>query len=546
MTERGLANRLWQWANFARWKRFGRALRDPGAAQRRLLRGYLRDNEGTVYGRRHHFARIDSAGAWRRRLPLVTYEDLAPFVDRIRNGEPAVLTHETVRRLVPTSGTTTARKLIPFTDLLGRELQRAIGPWCADLFHRHPSLRDGSAYWSISPTTADDSAKPSAVPVGFDDDTAYLGGLYRRLVDRTLAVPASVRHVGDLEAFRYATLAHLLAAADLALISVWHPTFLGLLLEPLQHHWTDLVADVEAGTLSLPRLASLPCRPPRPDPARAAELRLLDPANPAALWPRLEVISCWADGHAAGAAAELSARFPQARLQPKGLVATEGFVTVPFHSTRPLAVTSHFFEFLDDRGQPHLVDELRAGSEYSVVVTTGGGLYRYRLQDRVRVEGMLAATPCLSFLGKEDRISDRRGEKLADGHVARVLERTLEPLCLGIAFAMLAPDDGESAPRYTLYLESARPPPAGLDSHLEQRLEENPHYRYCRQLGQLEPLAVFRVERAAHTVYIEHCRRAGQRLGDIKPTALSTEAGWSRRFPGGYTRGLCRGLEEVI
>jgi hypothetical protein len=211
-----------------------------------------------------------------------------------------------------------------------------------------------------------------------------------------------------------------------------------------------------------------------------------------------------------------------------------------------VALTSHFFEFLDDRERPRTVDELRLGGEYSVVITTGGGLYRYRLQDRVRVEGYLDATPCLVFLGKEDRISDRRGEKLADGHVARALERVLAPLDLGVGFAMLAPDNEAGGTAYTLYLESQSRPPPDLGALLERRLEENPHYRYCRQLGQLEPVRVFRIDGAAHAVYLEHHRRAGLRLGDIKPAALSPESGWSRRFSGGYARGPCRRVEEAV
>ncbi len=267
---------------------------------------------------------------------------------------------------------------------------------------------------------------------------------------------------------------------------------------------------------------------------RAAELARLGPEDPAALWPNLQVISCWADGHAAAPAAELGERFPGVAVEPKGLVATEAFVSLPLNRARPLAVASHFFEFLDDRGRPHLADELADGGEYSLVVTTGGGLYRYRLHDRVRVEGRLAATPCLRFLGKEDRVSDRCGEKLSDGHVAGVLERLLglEP---GVRFAMLAPDEepgGRSG--YTLYLESRRPPPEGLAGRLGEALAENPHFRYAVDLGQLQPPRLFRVAGGAHHVYLEHRRRSGQRLGDVKPAALSPEDGWSERFEGGY------------
>jgi len=533
------AQRLWAAANLRRWRRFRAALGDPGRCQRRLLLATLRANAETAFGRRHRFAGIATVEDFRRRVPLVRYDELTPWLDRIRRGEPAVLTRDRVLLLTPSGGSTAAAKLVPFTRALQAEFQRAIGPWVVDLFRRHPGLARGCAYWSLSPAAepAGSEPEPGAVPVGFADDTAYLAGLFRRLVGRTLAVPAAVSRLADVESFRYATLLHLLRARDLALVSVWHPSFWTLLLEPLARHWERLLEDLAAGTLTPPAAnenGGDAAPAPDPDPARAAELRRLGPGSPAAIWPRLAVISCWADGHAAGAAADLAGRFPGVAVEPKGLVATEAFVSLPFAGGRPVAVTSHFFEFLDDAGRPHAVDELTAGGEYSVVVTTGGGLYRYRLGDRVRVEGFSAATPCLRFLGREDRVSDRRGEKLAEGHVAAVLERLLGDADAGVRFAMLAPDDAGLGGGYTLYLESKRPPRDGLAADLERALAANPHYRWCVRLGQLAPARVFRVDGGAHHVYLEHRRRAGQRLGDVKPAALSPESGWSRRFTGRY------------
>ncbi len=530
----GVATRLWTLGNRPRWRRFERALADPGVVQRRLLEGYLRHNAGTVVGRRYGFADIDSVEAWQRQVPLSRYRDLEPLIERVRGGERGVLTAKPVLRLVPSSGSTAARKLVPCTRGLLREFGAAVGPWVVDLYRRRPGLARGRAYWSISPATEVDDAG-SALPIGFDDDSAYLGGVFRRLVDRTLAVPNGVRHLHDVEVFRYATLYYLLRARDLTLISVWHPSFLTLLLEPLARHWNELLGDVAAGRLSLPTevperlrraVSSL-----RPDPRRAAELERLGPELPAALWPRLEIISCWADGHAAAPAAELAEAFPGIAIEPKGLIATEAVVSLPFAGARPAAVCSHFFEFLDDRGRVHLLDQLADGGEYSAVVTTAGGLYRYRLQDRVRVEGRHGATPCLRFLAKEDRVSDRAGEKLSEGHVAGVLERLLSS---GARFAMLAPDDCGGRCAYTLYLESRRPPPAGLAARLDEALAENPHYRHCLELGQLAPARLFRIAGGGHHVYLDHRRRRGQGLGDVKPTALSPEDGWSERFEGCY------------
>src|SRR5207248_2761280 len=86
-----------------------------------------------------------------RQIPLHSYDDLEPWTDRIRHGEKQVLTFEAVSHLIPTSGSSGGRKLIPFTAGLQREFNRAITPWITDLYFRHPAAAMGAAYWSISP-----------------------------------------------------------------------------------------------------------------------------------------------------------------------------------------------------------------------------------------------------------------------------------------------------------------------------------------------------------------------------------------------------------
>ena len=126
--------------------------------------------------------------------------------------------------------------------------------------------------------------------------------------------------------------------------------------------------------------------------------------------------------------------------QKKGLLATEGVITIPrANAGNVAAVLSHFLEFLDDQGRPHLVHEVEPGAEYSVAITTGGGLWRYRLGDRVRVTGFLQRTPLLEFIGKEDGVCDLRGEKLHPAFVGGILRDLRRELLLPLGFAMLAP-----------------------------------------------------------------------------------------------------------
>jgi hypothetical protein len=522
-----LTNLPWLAANIPGYLSFRRALSQSARVQRALLRRYLTTNAQTAFGRAHGFATIRTAEEYSKRVPLATWEDVAPWVERVAAGEARVLTRSAVKNLELTSGSSAAAKLIPYTADLQREIRRAVAPWIVDLYAHRPRIARGTAYWSITPLALEEERSTGPVPVGFEEDSEYLGGFWSRLADATLAVPGAVRHIRDPDAFRYVTLLFLLRRRDLSLISVWHPSFLTLLIGALPRFWNSLLRDIERGTLtpsgSIPEpvrrelTARLAARP-----LRAAELRRSSPGAPARLWPRLGLISCWGDAHAALSLAELARAFPGVEIQPKGLLATEGFVTIPFAGAWPLALRSHFFEFLPESGgDPRFAWELEEGSAYSMVLTTGGGLYRYRLQDRVRVEGFVESTPSLRFLGKEGHVSDLRGEKLHESFVAGALARIFAKAGITPRFALLAPADGEPA-GYVLYLETETAPPVGLAEGLEEELSTNPHYRLCRALGQLSAVRIVRTGRDAYSQYVALCQRRGQRLGDIKALALST------------------------
>ncbi len=498
-----MATAAWAAASVPAAAAFGVALDDPERAQRVLLRRYLRRNEGTAFGREHRLDRVDSIDAYRRAVPVRDYDGFTPWVDRIAAGEANVLTADPVTRLVPSGGSTRAAKWVPYTAGLSAEFNRAVGPWIVDLYGRRPWLAGGPAYWSVTPAVAVASAG-SVVPVGFDDDAAYLGGVRRRLVDAALAVPSSVRHEHDVDRFRFATMANLLRRADLRVMSVWHPSFLELLLDFAAAHWGELLAAVG-------------------DRRRAAELAATGP-DWAAVWPRLGLVSCWADAHAAGPAAALAGRLPQATVQPKGLLATEAFVSVPFAGAWPVAVRSHWFEFEDDGGRWRGVEQLQIGGEYGVAVTTAGGLWRYRLGDRVRCEGFVGRTPSVRFVGRADLVVDRFGEKLSEGFVGSVVRGLVGP----VAFALLAPDGAG----YTLFVQGAAA--AGLAGRLDRGLSANPHYAYCRQLGQLAAARVFGVSGGAYAAFVRRRLARGQRLGDIKAVAVDGADGWAGHFAGSY------------
>jgi hypothetical protein len=532
MAKARLANALWMASCLPGWQRFSSAAENVAETQAQLLAGYLQANAQTEYGDKYHFASISTPEQYQAQVPLTSYDDYVPYIERVGDGAPSVLTTDPIRMFELSSGSTAACKLIPYTGRLKAEFQRGIAPWIFDLYSHSPQIQGGPAYWSVTPLTGGKRFTRGGLPIGFESDSAYLGPLGQWLVNTIMAVPDAVKHLSSMNDFRYATLLSLLRQPDLRLISVWNPTFLPLLLSSLADWWDSLCDDIARGTLTLPdALGDVPLRF-TPAPGLARRLKSVDPADNASIWPRLALLSCWADGPSAPYARQLAEKFPGVRIQGKGLLATEAFVSFPLVGVEggALAVNSHFFEFIDDIGEIWLAHQLQKGKTYSVVVTTGGGLYRYQLHDFVEVLGFWKQLPRLRFVGKVDHISDWFGEKLEERFVANALEKVSAKYQLNPIFAMLAPDEAPSDFRYVLYLESgAQFNASTLAQDLDSALRANFHYDYCRKLGQLQAAAVIPVTRGAET-YLRACQLRGQKLGNIKPGALQKTAGWSKYF----------------
>lgn len=448
--------------------------------QEEVLLRILRRNAQTEFGLAHGFASIRSVREYQERVPVRTYDEYVEL-----RGDARALTASPITHYEMTSGSSGATKRIPYTLDLRAEMGRAIAPWVVGLAREHPGAFAGEAYWSISPVLGSDPrGLVGSDPITNDED--YLGPFRARLVRAVQAVPTDVRFVQDVETFRGQTLAQLLRRRTLSLISVWHPSFLLLILGS-------------------------------------------DPERMARAWPHLRVISCWSDANAARDAAEVARIFPQVHIQPKGLLSTEGFVSIPIaNADAPaLAYRSHFYELRclqTDRVLP--ASEGQVWNRYQVVLTTGAGLYRYDTEDLVEIVGFREACPLLRFVGRAWHVSDHYGEKLNEIFVRERLEIVLQDL-LRVQFAMVAFDEGA----YVLLVQCDAEDLTLIDvaRRLDDALRENLHYDYCRRLGQLAGLRVFRVASEGSETYL---KSSGQRLGDVKLPALDRRQGWSSRFDG--------------
>lgn len=222
-----------------------------------------------------------------------------------------------------------------------------------------------------------------------------------------------------------------------------------------------------------------------------------------------------------------------AEYQGKGLIATEALISFPLvgHGHAALAFCSHFMEFLPlDAGHLQLAHQLERGGRCRVVLTTGGGLYRYQLGDLIEETGYYRDYPLLRFVCRQAYVSDWFGEKLNDAHGGGVLQEVFQALRIAPSFAMLACDTGFPA-RYVLYIDFPEDDDlvARAAELVDMHLCENFHYGYARRLGELAGIRAFRVRDGAG-IYLAAAAQNGQKPGDVKVPALDRRSGWTRSF----------------
>ncbi len=479
---------------------FAAATANPQAAQRRLLKDLTSRCERTQYGLAHG---VRTPEDFLTRLPVVDYQELAPWLAAQRQAERRTLVADRVLFYEKTSGSSGPAKYIPYTAALRGSFTRMFAVWADDLLRHGPRLRTGAFYFSISPSFGREQRTEQGVPVGLEDDADYLGPLLKRALSSLFVIPTGAANAPDADTWKRCVARALVLRGDLEIISVWNPSMLLVILDTIEAQRHELQC-----ALGL-------------DPRRAA---LAEPnIDWAVLWPELKLVSCWTSAAAAPLGLALARRLPGVMVQGKGLLATEAPLTIPLLAAGGFVpmIDQVFYELEDvQTKQLSLLHEAVLGRSYELVISQKGGLCRYRMGDRVRVTHFYGATPCLDFIGRGHDTSDLVGEKLQEGFVAEALREFSHEVG---SFWSLVPARSPHD-HYVLLLNQARSQldQRALAARVDAALRKAYHYEHARALGQLGPVRVVASPRAAELIR-DHQLRRGMKWGDIKHRLLFTE-----------------------
>jgi hypothetical protein len=532
--------RLTRWCESAH---IARNVRDPMRVQRALLSKILHNNRDTLFGREHHFAALDCYETYVKNVPVGDFERLRPYVDAEICGGEASLTREEPFCYMRTSGTTGQPKDLPLVASHLKALRRIHRTAVAYQHRTCPQAFAGSILTFTSPAV--EGALSNGKPYG--SASGIVSRNTSSWVRRKFIVPPVVLGIDDSRLKYLLILRLALARADLSYIGAANPSTLLALIKLYREYADTLIADIRKGGFFLARELPdgiLPAVQSRlqADVGRAQELATLSDGEVGAegvriadLWPQLRLIVAWTCAGAGVAATAL-----RRELQAQTRILELGYVSSEFRGTITLGRTNgsglptldtHFLEFVErekwDRGEPEylLLDQIRKGADYYVIVTTPSGLYRYFINDLVRVTGFLHRTPLLKFAQKGKGVTSITGEKLYESQVLNAVAEALETHGRSSHFLMMLADEEHAA--YRLYVEPdsgkpTLPDPTTLATLVDEILARlNLEYRAKRESLRLGAMTSYWLKPGTGDAYKKHCVAGGQREGQFKMVSIA-------------------------
>ncbi|NJN23428.1 MAG: GH3 auxin-responsive promoter family protein [Acaryochloridaceae cyanobacterium RL_2_7] len=400
---------------------------NPSQYQERFLFKLLREHQDTEFGRDHQLAEIQTVDDYRRHVPIHTYQDFDPLIQRMAAGESHILIKDAPIYFNITSGSTGKRKLIPVTKASRKCIKKAFA--VASAFLADATLRENRPLGSLLFPASINAVGKTASGVEFASVSSSDLKLSNVISRSVMATPIEAHCVSNLKSRYYLCALFALANPNLRMIAETFPVTALRLCKFLEDYSESLIADLKSKTLvdwlkidddQRSRLqAKIKCSASRIQELEeilAREGRLV----PKTAWPNLSFMVT-----ARGGTSDFYfSKFPEyfGDLPVFGGVYSSAEATFGIHRDFGtdgvlLSLESGFYEFIPeadwDIEQPQTVlpHELEVRKRYRILVTNYNGFYRYDVGDVVEIEGFQNQTPIFIFRRRYRGFITSVGEK---------------------------------------------------------------------------------------------------------------------------------------
>ncbi|RQO39155.1 hypothetical protein DBR39_09195 [Chryseobacterium sp. KBW03] len=462
--------------------------KNAGKNQEDLLLSLVNTAQKTLFGREHDFENIHSVKEFQDRVPVADYEDLKPYIERVKKGQSNILWTETPEYFAKTSGTTSGSKYIPISKE-GMPFQIA-GAQSA-LFH-YISKKDNADFVNGKMIFLQGSPELEEV---FGIKTGRLSGIVAHHIPNYLQknrLPSwETNMIEDWEA-KVDRIVEETERENMTLIS-GIPPWLIMYFEKLTEKHGKKIKQL------FPNLQLIVTGGVNYEPYRDKMEDLL------------------------GGKVDIVQTFP----------ASEGFFAFQDDYTKEglLLLTNHgiFYEFipLEEYGKPGArrltLKEIELHKDYALILTTNSGLWAYSIGDVVR---FISKDPYRVLVsGRTKHFTSAFGEHVIAFEVEEAMKAALEKHPAQITEFHLAPqvNPGEGLPYHEWLIEFEKEPEhlEAFRDELDQQLRaRNTYYDDLISGNILQKLQISRLKKNA---FHEYAKSQGKLGGQNKTPRLAND-----------------------
>ncbi|XP_042492980.1 probable indole-3-acetic acid-amido synthetase GH3.1 [Macadamia integrifolia] len=423
--------------------------------QEAVLAEILTRNAETEYLGRYQLNGATDRETFKSKIPVITYEDIQPEIQRIANGDrSSILSSEPISEFFTSSGTSGGeRKLMPTTqeELDRRQfLHNLVTPFM-NLYV--PGLEQGKGLYFLfvksgTKTPGGLLARPALT-------CYYNSDLFKNRPYDPYNVYASpieaILCTDSFQSMYTQMLCGLYQQKQVLRVGAVFASGLLRAIRFLQLNWQQLAHDISTGTLN-PKITDPSIRDCmsgalKPNPELAGFIT--DECSGgnwegiiSRIWPNTKLIDVIVTGSMAQYIPTLDYYSGGLPIVSTIYASSECYFGInlkpmckPSEVSYTILPNFAYFEFLPHElsagdSPPRLVDlvDVEVGKEYELVVTTYGGLYRYRVGDILRVAGFHNSAPQFHFVGRKNVLLSIEADKTDEADLQKAVESASELL----------------------------------------------------------------------------------------------------------------------
>lgn len=519
--------------------------RKPRTFNQELLFRLLKDNADTEYGRKYGFGEITTMEEFKERVPFSTYDDYAPYIERmIDNDENNLITAYPIVHYAVSSGSVGVPKRIPVSrETLDHYNLNSSNRYFAHADEAYRATHGGKPLRGKGLNTMEVSVRRTANGVSMGAISGAAVAERRSFLPYAFTSPNEVIFPEEQMDMKYLKLRYALAEREITFMTSAFTTGLVDLMNYLVANWPMFVEDIREGRISPDIKLSDAMRAKleaglRPDPARADELQAafeqgFDTPIVPRIWPDMCSVGSIGAGGFVGHTERLRTFLgPDVRIDFMVYAASEALMAAAPVDDKPeyvLLPDSCFYEFVpmdsDDEDTTYTIDQLEVGRDYEIIITNLSGFYRYRIKDVIRVLGWHGNLPLVAFVYRKNQMLSIAGEKTNDEALLWSVQQTAKDVGYRFADYCVYPDTDSDPGRYIVLLEPDRQLDPAEVPHIRDVLDgylgqANPSYGKKVQTGVLGPLELRISQIETHALYRDIMIGKGVSSNQLKPVRV--------------------------